>query len=159
MHTHYYKTEQFLPVDLNKAWDFFSSAKNLALITPPELDFKILTSLAEEGIHEGMLIDYRVKPLFHIPLYWQTEICKVKYPLFFTDRQLKGPYSLWEHTHTFIEKDNGVLMKDEVKYQMPFGVVGDLVHTLIVQKKIENIFLYRKYILNKLFDNNGTDNH
>lgn len=159
MHIHYYKTDQFLPIDINKAWDFFSSAKNLALITPPELDFKILTSLTDATIYEGMLIDYRVKPLFHIPMYWQTEICKVKYPSFFTDRQLKGPYKLWEHTHTFIEQDNGVLMKDSVKYELPFGIIGKLAHSLIVQKKIENIFIYRKNILNRIFDNHGKNNN
>jgi ligand-binding SRPBCC domain-containing protein len=159
MYTYYYNTDQFLPIDINKAWRFFSEAKNLALITPPEMDFKILTSLTDKAIYEGMLINYRVKPLFHIPLYWQTEICKVQYPLFFTDRQLKGPYKLWEHTHTFVEKDNGVLMKDTVKYQLPFGIIGKLVHSLIVQKKIENIFIYRKNVLNKIFDNHGKNNH
>lgn len=159
MYTYYYRTEQFLPIDINKAWDFFSSAKNLALITPPELDFKILTSLDEKAVYEGMLIEYRVKPLFHISMYWQTEICKVAYPSYFTDRQLKGPYKLWEHTHTFISKVEGVLMKDEVKYELPFGFIGKLMHSLIVRKKIEDIFIYRKNVLNEIFTNYGKVAH
>ena len=108
MSTFYYKTEQFLPVDINTAWDFFSSPKNLALITPPELDFNILTALNGEEIYEGMIINYTVKPLLGIPLRWETEICRVEKPNFFTDRQLKGPYRLWEHTHSYTEVNKGI---------------------------------------------------
>ena len=151
MSTFYYRTEQFLPVDLNTAWDFFSSAKNLALITPPELDFKILTDLNGQEIHEGMLIDYTVRPLFGIPLRWQTEICKVEKPYLFTDRQLKGPYKMWEHTHSYEKVDNGILMKDEVKYQLPMGFLGDLANSVIVKKKVEEIFTFRKQVLETMF--------
>src|SRR3569623_1118972 len=99
MTIYYYRTFQFLPTDINTAWDFFSSAKNLARITPPELDFKILTDLGEKDIYRGMLIDYTLKPLFGIRLHWQTEIWKLKKPRMFIARQLKGPYKIWEHTH------------------------------------------------------------
>lgn len=151
MSTYYYKTEQLLAIDIDTAWNFFSSAKNLARITPPELDFKILTELNDQEIYEGMRINYTVKPLLGIPLRWETEICKVQKPLFFTDRQVKGPYKLWEHTHTYKEVDNGILMQDEVKYQLPFGVIGELAHLLIVKKKVENIFSFRKQALESLF--------
>jgi ligand-binding SRPBCC domain-containing protein len=158
MAVYYYKTEQFLPIDANRSWDFFSSAKNLSLITPPQMDFKILTSLNNKEIYEGMLIDYTVKPLLGVKMNWKTEICSVEKPYYFTDRQLKGPYKVWEHTHTFIEKDNGILVKDEVKYELPFGIIGQLMHSLVVRKKIENIFLYRKKVLIKMFDNNACSN-
>jgi ligand-binding SRPBCC domain-containing protein len=159
MKIYYYKTEQFLSTDMNTAWNFFSSARNLATITPPELDFNILTQLDDKDIYQGMLIDYTVKPLFGIPLHWQTEIWKIKKPEMFTDKQLKGPYKTWEHTHRFFQKEKGVLMKDEVKYVLPFGIIGKLVHSLIVRKKIERIFNYRKDILNKIFKENGNSSY
>lgn len=154
----YYKTEQFLPIHIEKAWDFFSSAKNLAVITPPELNFNILTEVDGKEISEGMLIDYTLKPLFGVPVKWKTEISKVNKPQMFTDRQLKGPYQTWEHTHTFIQKDNGVLMTDELKYKLPFGFIGNIVHSLIVRKKIVDIFNYRRQILHKLFVNHEYNN-
>ena len=147
-----YKTQQFLPISVDEAWNFFSSPKNLATITPPELDFKILSTFNNE-IYEGMKIDYMVKPLFKIPMYWQTEIFKVNKGKYFTDRQLKGPYKKWEHTHTFKPVNNGVLMEDIINYQLPLGFIGNLAHTLLVRKKIENIFTYRKNILEKIFIN------
>ena len=159
MRTFYFKTEQFLNIDIHTAWIFFSSAKNLALITPPEMAFKILTTLDDKEIYEGMLIDYTVKPLLGIPVRWQTEICKVERPLFFTDRQVKGPYKFWEHTHTYIERDNGVLMQDEIKYQLPFGVIGNIFHSLVVRKKIEEIFKFRTKVLTKIFAAHEDDTH
>lgn len=158
MSVYFYDTEQFLPIDIHKAWDFFSSAKNLAIITPPELDFNILTNLEGREIYEGMLIEYNVKPLFRIPMHWQTEISKVDKPGMFKDRQLKGPYKTWEHSHTFIEKENGVLMKDHVKYQLPFGIIGRIGHSILVKKKIENIFIYRRKVLKKIFEDGNNNN-
>lgn len=148
---HQYSSEQFLPIDKNKAWDFFSSPKNLSLITPPEMDFKILSKLSGEEIFEGMKIDYTVKPLFGIKFRWQTEICKVQRHKYFTDKQLRGPYSFWEHTHTFEEVNVGILMKDVVNYKLPFGLIGKALHSIIIKGKVESIFAYRKKILESLF--------
>jgi len=157
METYFFNAEQFLPITLNKAWEFFSDAENLAVITPPSLAFKVLTPLKDKEIYEGMLIDYKVSPLFKLPMHWQTQIAKVDKPFSFTDRQMKGPYKLWEHTHHFFEKENGILMKDKVKYQLPYGVIGELAHSILVRDKIENIFAYRKQVLNQIF--NGKNNN
>lgn len=156
MSTFHYSTEQFLPVHIDKAWEFFSSAQNLSLITPAEMQMKITSAPLEKEIYAGMRIRYRLKPLLGIPVNWQTEISRVDKPYSFVDKQIRGPYSLWEHTHSFVEKGNGVLIKDHVKYKLPFGLIGTLVHTLIVKKKIKDIFEYRKNMLNKIFRNYGT---
>ncbi len=153
------KREQFLPIPIAEAWAFFSSAKNLARITPPDMNFVILTDLDEKEIVEGQLIDYTIRPLFGIKMKWKTQITAVEKPRTFIDRQLKGPYAFWEHRHSFTEKDNGVLMKDEVNYRIPFGVIGNLAHTLFVRKKLNQIFDYRSAALQKLFIKNEQHNH
>jgi len=159
MNMHQFKAEQFLPIDKKKAWDFFSSPKNLSKITPPEMDFKILSSLNGEEIFEGMKIDYTLKPLFGISVHWQTEIYKVQNQKYFSDRQAKGPYKIWEHTHTFSEVDGGVLMHDVVNYKLPFGFMGRALNSILVKRKIENIFEYRKQILERIFISNGNSNN
>lgn len=150
---YFLRREQLLPVDLLTAWTFFSSPNNLAKITPPEMGFKTLSTFKEnQEIHTGMLIDYKVKPLFGISLFWQTEIVDVQKPYSFVDTQLKGPYRLWEHTHTFTEKENGVLMQDVVKYQLPFGPLGALANALLVRKKLESLFAFRKAAIERIFE-------
>lgn len=149
---YFLRKEQLLPVDLLTAWTFFSSPNNLAKITPPEMDFKTLTTFKENAeIYTGMLIDYKVKPLFGVSMFWRTEITEVQKPYYFTDTQLKGPYRLWEHTHTFTEKENGVLMQDVVKYQLPLGPLGVLAHALLVRRKLESLFTFRKAAIERIF--------
>ena len=152
---HEFSTQQFLPIPVSEAWVFFSSPKNLSLITPPEMDFKIVTPYLENKIYEGMKIEYRVKPLFGITMKWESRIAHVLAPHYFTDIQTKGPYAFWQHTHHFIEKEGGVLMLDDVIYKLPLGFIGNTVHRLIVRKKIEKIFKYRRNILTQLFSENG----
>lgn len=148
---HVYTAEQFLPITLEEAWSFFSSPKNLSVITPPSLDFRILTDLENEEIYEGMHIDYTVKPLLGIPVRWKTEISNVREKHSFTDLQLTGPYKVWKHTHTFATKEDGVLMTDVIQYELPLGWLGKIVEKIIVRDKIKSIFEYRKNILNKIF--------
>ena len=151
MKTHILKKEQFLPISIQEAWAFFSTPKNLAKITPKEMGFVIKSDFTDEEIYEGMKIEYTVKPVLGIPLKWITRIGKTQSPVLFTDVQEKGPYKLWEHTHSFEEKDNGVLVKDEVKYQLPFGIFGDIAHALFVKNKLKSIFDYRSVVLQKMF--------
>ncbi len=149
---HQFSAEQFLPITIEKAWAFFSSPKNLSVITPPSLDFTILSDLGDEEIFEGMLIDYRVKPMLGIPVRWQTKISHVEEKTSFTDQQITGPYKIWEHTHTFTPHKEGVLMTDVIRYKLPLGWLGTLVEKLIVRQKIKSIFDYRKNILIKIFN-------
>lgn len=145
-------TTQQLNCDITTAWDFFSTPRNLSLITPKEMKFTILSELTDQGIYEGMLIQYKVSPFLHIPLNWCTEIQQVNYQKNFIDFQKKGPYKLWKHFHEFIPNDKGVLMKDTVEYSLPLGVIGKLGHAVFIRKKINYIFSYRYHVLEKLFN-------
>lgn len=144
--------EQQLKCELDIAWDFFSSANNLARITPKEMNFVVKTAFSNTEIYEGIIIDYTVSPLLGIPLRWKTEITQVEYQKSFTDFQLKGPFKLWNHHHEFVSNDRGVLMKDTIDYALPLGVLGDLAHIIAVQNKLKHIFDYRHTILEDMFN-------
>jgi ligand-binding SRPBCC domain-containing protein len=148
---HEYEVEQKLPISLEMAWDFFSSPKNLSTITPPEMEFRILTENLKDEIHEGMEIDYKVRPLLRIPMKWKTRICKIEDKKTFTDIQLKGPYTIWEHTHHFQTCEDGILMRDYIRYKIPMGIIGHWMNSLFIRKKIKSIFDFRKETLEKLF--------
>ena len=147
---HLHRTQK-LPINLEEAWDFFSSPKNLAKITPDDMGFEITSDYQEEEIYAGKLISYNITPLFGIPMKWLTEITHTRKPFYFVDEQRSGPYALWHHEHHFREIENGVEMTDRLFYQMPLGMLGSFVHTLIVKKRIEYIFDYRYSILEQLY--------
>ncbi len=143
--------EQQLNCGLEEAWKFFSSPMNLEKITPEEMRFEVLSDVGNMEIYKGMTIDYYVRPLLGIRLKWQTEITEVDHLKSFVDFQKKGPYKLWKHYHEFVENESGVLMRDRVEYSLPFGVLGRMMHSLIVRRKLKRIFDYRFNVLEKLF--------
>ncbi len=144
------KVEQFLPISLDKAWDFFSSPKNLERITPSHMGFKI-TSGEPGSMYPGQIISYKVSPLPGIKTSWVTEITHVEDQKFFVDEQRFGPYSMWHHEHHFEIKDNGVLMIDKVSYKIPFGILGHIAQVLFVKKQLAGIFNYRVKVLDEMF--------
>jgi len=144
--------EQQLHCDIETAWHFFSSPQNLSKITPKDMGFTVLSDYNNEQIVEGMVIDYTVSPLLKIPLKWRTKITHVDIYKSFTDFQERGPYKYWHHFHEFIPNKEGVLMKDTVDYELPFGVLGNIAHYLVVKKKLEDIFNFRYRTLEKMFN-------
>jgi len=137
------ETKQVLPISLKEAWEFFSSPKNLQKITPPHMGFQIISKHHGDKMYAGQIIEYNVKPLFGIPLYWMTEITHVVDQKYFVDEQRFGPYSLWHHQHHFKEVAEGVEMSDIVHYKLPFWFLGDIAQGLFVKKQLEGIFKYR----------------
>jgi ligand-binding SRPBCC domain-containing protein len=142
--------EQRLPITIGQAWDFLSDPRNLATITPPDLDFKV-TSNVPDKVYPGLIISYQVRPLLSIPVTWVTEISHVREPSFFVDTQVIGPYSLWHHEHELAEIPGGVVMFDRVSFVPPFGYIGDLVYHLVIKKRLNDIFDYRARVLTERF--------
>ena len=102
-------------------------------------------------MYAGQIIEYKVKPVLGIPVYWMTEITHVEEGKFFVDEQRFGPYSFWHHQHHFKENEHGVEMTDLVHYKIPFGFLGDLTQALFVGKQLESIFEFRKKAVDQIF--------
>ncbi|HEY0055124.1 MAG TPA: SRPBCC family protein [Pedobacter sp.] len=147
---HVLKQEQLLPISLEQAWDFFATPKNLNEVTPADLTFQI-TSPLPERMYEGLMITYKIKPMFNIPLNWCTEITHIKDMEYFVDEQRSGPYKIWHHEHHFKAVDGGVLMTDLLHYEIGLSAIGWLAGELFVHKKVKQIFDYRYKTLEKYF--------
>jgi hypothetical protein len=146
---HVFWSYQWLSQDKENVYNFFSKAENLEVITPPWLNFKIVKK-SDGEMRQGTLIDYKLK-IKGIPASWKTLISKWSPSDFFTDSQLKGPYSKWEHTHRFIEVQGGTLMTDEVIYKVPFGPIGHIIKEVLIENDITTIFNYRNKTIARLF--------
>ena len=145
------KREQLLPISIDTCWDFFSDPNNLKLITPPSLGLEIRSDTDTE-LYEGMIITYNVNPFPGITTTWVTEITHIKKHSYFIDEQRIGPYKFWHHQHFFREVENGILTEDIVNYAIPFGPIGNLLNSIYIEKNLENIFNYRKTVLNNMFN-------
>jgi ligand-binding SRPBCC domain-containing protein len=130
-------------------FEFFANAANLSMITPSFLGFQVLTPLPID-MRAGAHLDYRIK-LYGLPLRWQTLIESFDAPHSFVDRQIRGPYRLWHHTHTFEAHAGGSNMRDVVRYQLPFGLIGRATHAVFVERTLKKILDYRETTLRSIF--------
>jgi ligand-binding SRPBCC domain-containing protein len=143
--------EQKLKASIDEVWNFISSPKNLKEITPDYMGFDIRSNHLPDEMYPGMIISYQVSPLLGIKTNWVTEITQVRDRSYFVDEQRIGPYSIWHHQHIIEIHADGVLMKDIVSYQPPFGILGAIANTLIIKGKLNEIFEYRKKVLELKF--------
>ncbi len=129
-----------MQVPIEEAFAFFSDARNLERITPTWLRFRIVE--APDELRAGARLRYRLS-LFGLPISWRTEIVAWNPPHGFVDVQRRGPFLLWEHTHRLTPVEGGTEIFDHVRYRLYLGLLGSLVHRLLVRGWVEGIFDYR----------------
>lgn len=147
---HVLERVQIIPKPRAEVFAFFSDARNLERMTPPFLNFRIVTPTPID-MHEGTLIDYRIR-MFGVPMKWRTRIDVYEPGVRFVDRQLSGPYRVWIHTHEFSDVDGGRATKmiDRVEYEVPFGPLGGIARALFVGRTLERIFDHRRDVMTQI---------
>jgi ligand-binding SRPBCC domain-containing protein len=148
--------KQKLPISVSEAWDFLSDPKNLKVITPDYMGFNILSG-ADRPMYAGQIIQYIVTPVLGIKTKWVTEITHVIDKHYFVDEQRFGPYALWHHKHFIKEIEGGVEMEDIIDYKIPLGILGQLVHPILVKPKLKEIFDYRQKKLTEIYGTYNND--
>ena len=147
MKIHTFETELWLTLPLEEVFPFFADAANLDDLTPPWLHFHIVTP-PPIAMREGALIDYKLR-VHGIPLRWRTLISAWQPPHRFVDEQIRGPYRQWIHEHLCESREGGTLVRDVVRYAVPFDFIA---HRWLVRPDVERIFRYRMEALRCRFD-------
>ncbi|HAF28713.1 MAG TPA: hypothetical protein DCG75_06655 [Bacteroidales bacterium] len=145
------KITQNIPISLIEAWDFFSQPDNLGKITPQYMNFNILSRSDAGEMYPGMIITYRLSPLFNFTVKWATEITQIKEHRYFIDNQIQGPYKIWHHEHHFKKINNGTEMRDILFYDVPLGFIGQILHKIFIRKRVQEIFDFRETKIKELF--------
>lgn len=143
--------EQVLKTSQLELWEFISRPENLNEITPPEMAFTIVSDVPER-MYPGLIIQYRVK----LPLLgtsnWITEIKHIEPCRQFVDEQRIGPYAFWYHYHALEETPEGIKMIDRVSYKPPYGIFGKLTNAVMIRRKLDAVFDYRKNVMDDRFN-------
>ena len=139
---------QLVTSALEESFAFFADAYNLEALTPPWLRFRILTA-RPIPMEKGATIEY-VLTTHRLPVRWRTEISEWEPGRRFIDRQVEGPFRLWEHTHAFEQQPDGTMIRDTVLYRMPYGPLGEIAHRIVIARDLERIFDYRRDAVERL---------
>jgi ligand-binding SRPBCC domain-containing protein len=140
--------EQVVARPLDEVFDFFSRAGNLALLTPPQMRFQMITP-EPIAMGVGTLIEYRLR-VHGLPLRWISRIDEWDEGRRFADRQLRGPYKLWLHSHEFEAVPEGTKVNDHVRFELPLGLLGELGGLPLVRRDLARIFDYRRAAVENL---------
>jgi ligand-binding SRPBCC domain-containing protein len=135
-----------LPRPRDAVFGFFADPGNLEFLTPSWLGFRIVEP-RPSAVSRGARIRYRLR-LRGIPVAWTSVISAWEPPRRFVDEQVRGPYRIWIHEHTFEEDGDGTVVRDRVLYAVPGGVWVD---RLLVRPDLERIFDYRHERLRERF--------
>lgn len=138
------QTETIVPADLDTTFAFFSDAANLERLTPPWINFRILSPLPI-AMREGATIDYHIA-LYGLPIPWRTRIDVWEPGRRFVDRQIAGPYRWWRHEHRFEAHADGTRVIDDVEYVPRFAAAS----AWFVGRDVGRIFAYRQQVLGSL---------
>ena len=149
MRTHSLVHQTIIKRPIHEVFEFFSNAENLNLITPPEFNFKILSPLPIK-MYAGTRIEYSIK-FKGIPFKWKTEISAWEKEQYFIDKQLSGPYKIWEHTHLFKAVEGGTEMTDKLSYLAHGWIVEPFLQAAFVKRNVEAVFAFRNQKLKELF--------
>ena len=146
--------EQHVTSSLTDAWNLLKNPANLNLITPPDLQFKIISPVPRE-MFEGLIIEYRIRiPWFGVHK-WVAEIKHIREMHSFVDEQRIGPYSFWYHYHQLDMEGSRLKLTDRVYYKVPYGIFGRFLHFFFIRKTLERIFNFREEKLHELLNNSS----
>ena len=147
--TYVIEREDRVAASLDEVFAFFEQPENLGELTPESMSFNI-TRIEKLPMQVGTSITYTITPN-GVPMKWETEIVEYEAGRGFVDLQVAGPYRYWRHRHTFEAKGDDTIMRDRVEYQMPFGLLGRLAHSLLVARQLDTIFDFRSEAIRRRF--------
>lgn len=96
------------------------------------------------GIQPGARaeIDVRLAPLLW--KRWVAEHRDYQPGRLFRDVQISGPFASWDHRHIFEPAGPSTcLLRDQIDYQLPMGVIGKALGSTLARRKLARIFAYR----------------
>ncbi|MCB0722066.1 MAG: SRPBCC family protein [Ignavibacteriae bacterium] len=136
---------------IDKVFDFHSDVDNLVKLSEYG-SMKVRIVSVNLPLNKGSEILLSVKQFGILKISWLLQIEKFERPYLFSDTQLKGPFKKWKHEHRFESIGDSTKNTDRIEYEMPFGFLGKIAHSLFVRKRIEKLFEFRHKLVKELLE-------
>lgn len=133
------KTHIDAPVDEVFKWHSRQGA--LERLSPPWDPVLVIERRGGINKRARVVLEMKAGPF---PYRWIAEHTDYEENRLFRDRQVRGPFSSWVHTHCFeTDGPDASFFEDRIDYALPFYPFGNLIGGLSVNAKLSRIFKYR----------------
>lgn len=161
----YFQSEHWVTYPAEAVFAFFTNPENLPALMPKWQNARLeqvvtvpppRVSPPPTMAGSGSRITLSFRPFPGVPyrVRWESEITEFVLNSHFVDRQVKGPFAFWSHTHRIRGVDragiNITVIIDQVEYEPPMGFIGSIANALFLRKQLERTFEYRKARLDEL---------
>lgn len=129
---------------------FHESSDALRRLIPPWENMTVAESSGSLRIGSKVVLSGRLGPF---PIQWVAIHTEYDPPHLFADRQESGPFASWYHRHRFLDDGEGrTILRDEVEYQAPFGLLGHWLGGWLIRRKLDRMFAYRHETTRKMIE-------
>ena len=135
--------ESVIEASVEEVFAFHERPDAFALLQPPWEHAQILQPPSSLAVGTVVKLRSRVGPL------WLTIVAEhVAYEKNqrFEDVMKRGPFAKWHHKHLFSADPAGCLLRDEIDYQPPLGLLGKLMSPFVIEPRLKRMFEYRHQI-------------
>lgn len=136
-----FEKETFIAAPPERVWQFHELPDAFERLVPPWENAKIIQRADISKIGSRAIIEQRLFGVF--PSRWVAEHTAYDPPRMFEDVQIEGPFAAWRHRHMIEPGENGSLLRDEIDFEPPLSLIGDLAAPLFILPRIERMFDYR----------------
>lgn len=144
-----YEKISLLECEVQELFDFHLDVQNLQAISPKDIKVTLLNKNFTPK--EGEVLELQTVKNF-ISIKWEVKIQKLQSPNLLVDLAIKSPFSFWEHSHIFTQKENGMCeLRDVVKYKPPFGIIGSMFN-FIIKYELAKMFDFRHKVTKELLE-------
>ncbi len=136
-----FEKESLIRASPERVFAFHELPDALLRLTPPREPVRVVQ--AAEGLAVGAqaIVEFRILRLF--PVRWVARHTLYDSPRMFEDVQVSGPFRRWRHQHFVIPNPEGAILRDEIEYELPFGIAGRLLAPVLIVPRLRRLFDYR----------------
>jgi ligand-binding SRPBCC domain-containing protein len=169
---HQVQFEQWVPASIERVFLFFANPGNLPRIMPPETGTELVrlklvpppgvpteqATITDSdplaGVGSEIVTSFRVLPFLPLRAQWIALITEFEWNHHFADVQKKGPFKSLRHRHELLVEVrngvNGTVVRDAIDYEVGFGLLGDAVQKIFINRQLQRTFAYRQQALGRL---------
>lgn len=134
--TVYIERSTMIARPIGEVFAFYDTPGNLRLVTPSKSGIEI--ERLPKDLRPGALFGYRLRG-WPLELRWEALVSEYQPPARFVNVQSRGRFRQWSHEHHFEPEGTSTRVREQLKYQMPPGLVSSVAHKLYVREKLEEL--------------------